>query len=302
VEDDERDAVMIRNIFSGEPYEIERVESGEEALMRLGQEPFDLVLLDVLLPGLDGFDVCKHLKGLHQTRETQIVLITALSDLNNKLMGVESGADDYLIKPINGRELKVRVKVLLKKKRYLDQLCHKVEAAVHSSIHDGLTGLHNQTYFKKFLELEIKRAERQKYPIGLVIIDIDDFKKINDQLGHLTGDLIVRELAQLVKQSIREIDLSARYGGDEFAVVFPYASRGEVAQIVERLQNALAQWRSLAENPLGQEPLAVSFSMGVAFYPDQGATLAELIRKADEALYRAKKEGKNRCCFSELDR
>ena len=109
-------------MFSGEPYHLERVRTGEEALALIQQERFDLVLLDVLLPGLDGFEVCRQLKGLHKIQDMQIVLITCLSDLDNKVRGVELGADDYLIKPINSRELKARVKVLIKKKNCLDRL------------------------------------------------------------------------------------------------------------------------------------------------------------------------------------
>ena len=183
VEDNDKDARMIQEYFTGEPYQLETVNTGEAALDRVQKEAFDLVLLDVLLPGVDGFEVCRRIKSLHQTQDLQVVLITCLPDLENKIKGVEQGADDYLIKPINGRELKARVKVLLKKKHYIDQLRNNYERALNLAIYDGLTGLYNQTYFKKFLEMEIKRAERQRYPLGLMIIDIDDFKKINDRLG-----------------------------------------------------------------------------------------------------------------------
>jgi two-component system, cell cycle response regulator len=297
VEDDERDALLIQSMFSREPYHLDTVRTGEEALVLVQKKRFDLILLDVLLPGWDGFEVCRQLKGLHQNKDMQIVLITCLADLDNKVRGVESGADDYLIKPVNSRELKARVKVLLKKKHCLDHLRHECERVVNSAICDGVTGLHNQTYFKKFLNLEIKRAERQKYPIGLMIIDVDDLNKINDRLGHATGDLLLRELAQLVKNNIREIDLPARCGGDEFGVVLPYADQLEAGQIVERLQNALVQWGAREGKPLGLEP--ITFRLGVASYPDDGTNAEELIQKADEALTRAKKEGKNRCSFPE---
>lgn len=297
VEDDDKDTRIIQAMLAGEPYDVEHVKAGEEALAKLQKEQFDLVLLDIILPGLDGFEVCRQLKGLHQSQDLQIILITCLSDLDNKVRGVELGADDYLIKPVNSRELKARMKVLIKKRRHMDQLRNNCESAINSAICDGLTGLHNQTYFKKFLDLEIKRAGRQKYPIGLVIIDVDDFKKINDDMGHLTGDLMLKELARLIKNSIREIDLSARYGGDEFVVVLPYSDHSEARQMVDRLQGILVQWGNSAEKPPNCKP--ITLSIGVAFYPDHGASVDELIRRADEALYQAKSDGKNRCCFME---
>jgi two-component system, cell cycle response regulator len=297
VEDDEKDARMIQEYFVGESYQIEIVNTGEMALDRIQNEVFDLVLLDVLLPGVDGFEVCQRIKSLHQTQGLQVVLITCLPDLENKIKGVEQGADDYLIKPINGRELKARVKVLVKKKQYIDQLRNNFERALNSAIYDGLTGLHNQTYFKKFLEMEIKRADRQRYPLGLMIVDIDDFKRINDRFGHLAGDLIIKDLAQLIKKNIREVDLSARYGGDEFVVVLPYTDQTETVQIIERIQKAVARYREREDTLLQKELLTLSF--GVAFFPFQGKTMEELIRNADQALYRSKQEGKDRYTFFE---
>jgi len=150
-----------------------------------------------------------------------VLLITCLDDLEGKIKGMELGADDYLVKPIDGRELGARIKALLAKKSYLDQLHAHYEHAVSSAISDGLTGLYNQTYLKQFLALELKRSSRQRYPTSLLMLDLDNFKQLNDRFGHPTGDAVLRQIAGLIRTSIREVDLAARYGGEEFAVVLP---------------------------------------------------------------------------------
>jgi two-component system cell cycle response regulator len=299
VDDNEKDLQILRSCLAGDPYKIEQVNTGEAALDRIQKEPFDLILLDVLLPGIDGFEVCRQLKGMKQTREVQVILITCLSELENKIKGIELGADDYLMKPINARELKARVKVLLNKKKCLDELRTDFEKTLNLSINDGLTGLYNQTYFKKFIEQELKRATRQKYPVSLIILDIDNFKQINDSLGHPAGDQILSELGSLIKKNIREIDFPARYGGDEFVVVLPYSSKEETISIARRLM------KSVESRPDRQEDLTnqgkLTLSMGIAFFPQQGTTMTELIRNADLALYQAKRLGKNSYCIYEGD-
>jgi two-component system cell cycle response regulator len=292
VEDNDKDRQMLLHYFKGQLYDLSWAQSGEEALDRLEKESYDLLLLDVLLPGLDGFEVCRRLKHLSRTRDLQIILITCLSHLENKIKGIELGADDYLIKPINSRELLARTKVLLQKKRCMDILQHNYETALNLSINDGLTGLYNRAYFNKYMEQEIKRATRQHYPLTLILLDIDDFKCFNDSLGHPEGDRILKDLGAVIKTSIREIDFSARYGGDEFVLVLPYVDPEESLQIAERLRSAL----SGLDASRGEEKTSkkITISMGMAFFPDQADSAKELIRKADLALYRAKGEGKNR--------
>mgnify|MGYP001823754800 CR=1 FL=1 len=190
------------------------------------------------------------------------------------------------------RELAARVKVLLEKKRYIDKLRSDYEVALNSAINDGLTGLYNRTYFMRFLEQEILRSNRQGYPIGLLMIDLDDFKQVNDTLGHLAGDKVLQDMARLLRDSVREIDLAARYGGEEFAVVFPYADPKGLHKAALRVLSKVRTHCFFSDLPaaMGQ----ITASMGLAFYPQHGASAAELIEAADTMLYEAKQNGKNR--------
>ncbi|MBI5605349.1 MAG: response regulator [Deltaproteobacteria bacterium] len=292
VDDDQRESFLIQTFLEGGAYQLELARSAEEALALVQNEKIDLVLLDILLPGMNGFDLCQHLKDKVLTKDIQVVLITCLQDLENKIRGMELGADDYLIKPINRRELAARINVLLKKKETLDKLRNDFETALNSATTDGLTGAFNQAYLKRYLELELKRAFRQRYPVSLILIDFDNFKLLNDTLGHLAGDLVLKEFSQAIKENIREIDLAARYGGDEFAIALPYADQEEALFIAERIQRAVASYpfSSNASNLLE----TVRISMGIAVYPAHANTPEELIRNSDDALYQAKKQGKNR--------
>jgi two-component system cell cycle response regulator len=252
--------------------------------------------LDILLPRKNGYEVCKILKGKERTKNIQIIAITSMNDLDSKVKGIESGADDYLGKPVNKHELKSRVKSLLKKKAYLDKLCAKYEMAVQSAITDKLTGLYSRGYFDHFLDLEIKRSYRQKTPVALLMIDIDNFKQINDNFGHLAGDKILKQLGDLIKFNIREIDLAARYGGEEFAVVMSNTDTHRAEKAAERIR------QSIQEHGFVDSDFTVTVSIGIALFPLDAKSMDELIEKADTSLYKAKRDGKNRVCAAFLGR
>lgn len=294
VEDNEKDSHLLHVQLHGQPYEIKRVRNGEEALSLVRREKIDLVLLDLLLPGIDGFAVATQLKELEETRNIQIVAITSLRDLESRIRGIEVGVDDYLVKPINIHELKARLNALIKKKAYLDRLHYGYQSAVHFAITDKLTGLYNYAYFTIFLENEVKRAKRHDHSLSLIMLDLDDFKHHNDDLGHPAGDQILREFGQLISGNVREIDLCFRYGGEEFVILLSYTSLELAAVTAERLRRIIADHPFLSSKAEGSR--RITASMGIASCPSHAASPDELVCKADEALYEAKRGGKNRVC------
>ncbi len=292
VEDSEKDRRLLAGQLEGQPYAVFSAGDGEAALQGVMAGGIDLVLLDIFLPGTDGFEVCRRIKSHPETRDVQVVLVTGLADLEGKIKGMEQGADDYLVKPVDGRELLARVKALLAKKSYLDRLHRHYEQAMSSAISDGLTGLYNHGYFKHFIELEIARADRQRYPVSLLMLDLDNFKAINDRHGHPAGDRVLQRMALLLRAQVREVDLVARYGGEEFAVVLPYADAASAQTVAERILTAVRA--GFLADPRPDATPRVTASIGLAAYPAMAASSSALIERADEALYRAKAAGRDR--------
>jgi two-component system cell cycle response regulator len=296
VEDDPKDIKLMRAYLQEPQYRLVVASRGDEGLKIAEQRPIDLIILDVMLPDMNGFEICRHLKAGNITRHTPVIFTTSLGDLDNRIQGVEVEGDGYLIKPIERRELWAKIQVLVKKKKEWDDIRSIYESTVRSAISDSLTGLYNYAYFKHFLDFEVKRSLRQNYKVALMMIDIDNFKNYNDTLGHLAGDLVLREISRIIKTSIREVDLAARYGGEEFAVVLPYhEDENMVTAIAERIQLTVASVQlPLLMNGISQ----VTVSIGIAFCPFDTTNSDDLVENADIMLYHAKKTGKNKICSS----
>ena len=282
----------LRKHLEGQGYKVETPRNSAEDLFAGDQRTTDLVILDSQVTDADAREICSRLKEREDTRHVPLVVIAGPHDAEERVRFLSLGADDLLPRPVDPRELEARVGRLLKQKAHLDSLQSSYRSAVSAAANDGLTNLFNHAYFKRFLELEVKRSQRKNHPTSLVLIDIDDFKSKNDTQGHAAGDLILGEIARRIRSCIREIDLPARYGGEEFAVVLPYTDRSGAAVVAERIRSAIASEEFLRGTSFA--PTRVTASIGLATCPEHAKLAGELIHAADSMLYLSKKEGKNR--------
>lgn len=293
VEDSPADAKLIKSLLNSLACSILIVHSGEEALSICNNHKIDIMILDMVLPGMDGYEVVKQIKENASTQSIQIIVVTSLQDIESKIKGYEFGVDDFLMKPINFNEFRARVNSLIKKKAYHDKLMTSFEVAVQAAITDKLTGVYNSGYLQHYLKNELKRADRHHHPVSLLMLDIDNFKLVNDRHGHLAGDNLLKEIAAKLGDSIREVDVMARFGGDEFAIILPYTQKENAAAVAERIRLAV---ENSAVAVSDQTSHTISLSIGVAEYAPGVDTVQDLIQKADQALYMAKSNGKNKVC------
>jgi len=290
---------LMQTYLSSVGYETIFARNGEEALIQVKDHQPDLLLLDVMMPKMDGFETCRLLKSNQETRYIPVIMVTALNEIEDKIKGIEAGADDFITKPFNKLELLARVKSLLRMKNLHDQLQDKIrqleeakERLRELAVTDGLTGLYNYRYFKEFLAQELRRAERHHSNVSVVMVDIDFFKNYNDTYGHLAGDEVLRILGQLMRENIRSIDLAARYGGEEFALVLPETNKKAARFVADKIKSLVEEYpfRNEETQPNGN----LTVSMGVATYPTDGKAMEDLINRADQWLYQAKAGGRNR--------
>jgi two-component system cell cycle response regulator len=293
VVDDSRDNLEIlatRLRFRG--YAVETAASGEEALARVAENPPDLILLDIMMPGIDGYEVARRIKGDPTLPFIPIILLTARDTTQDKVEGLDAGADDYLTKPINFPELEARVRSMLRIKELQDDLERKNRELERLSISDGLTGLFNHRHIQEVVHEEFERAKRTGEPLSVVMFDFDHFKRVNDTYGHQVGDRVLQEMAQVLRRTAREIDKLGRYGGEEFIAVLPDTGIDEAAIFAERVRERIERHPFAVGRA---QPLHLTISAGVATYPHPLVYDARtLIHRADQALYAAKGAGRNR--------
>ncbi|HEX2190587.1 MAG TPA: diguanylate cyclase [Longimicrobiaceae bacterium] len=306
VVDDHPDNVEIIDArLSSRGYLIETASNGQEALARVHANPPHLILCDVMMPVMDGYEVSRRVKNDETLPYIPIILVTARDSTADKVEGLEAGADDYLTKPINFPELEARVRSMLRIKRLQDELDLKnreleranqeLEVANRKlrklSITDGLTELFNHRHVHELLHEEFERSRRSGEPMAVAMIDLDRFKAVNDTYGHPTGDVILYETARIIRETAREIDMVGRYGGEEFIAILPNTDEEDAGKFAERVRRSVEGYVFRDE----AHEVRMTASSGVASFPGLDIDAPEtLLKRADAALYAAKESGRNR--------
>ena len=297
--DDHRDNVeLLQARLESRGYVIETAADGQEALDRVATDPPDLILLDVMMPNIDGIEVARRIKGDRSLPFIPIIMQTALDAIESKVEGLDAGADDYITKPINFPELEARVNSLLRIKALQEDLAQRERQLAdmndrlrHMSQTDALTQLDNRRYLEERLQELFGHATRFEEPLACVMCDLDKFKSVNDSHGHQAGDAVLRQFAEILRLEAREIDRIGRYGGEEFILLLPGTTAEAATVFAERVRHAVEKHVFTFARGSVQRTM----SCGVAAWPhpaiDSGDTL---VRAADDALYVAKETGRNR--------
>ena len=303
VEDSTTQGSQTKLVLEQLGYDVRWVKSGIEALKWARQDPPELIVLDVVMDDIDGFAVCRWLKLHNGTRDIPIIMLTVRDEIDDRVHGLQVGADDYLPKPFSDRELEARIFAALRSKtsqaelaernRQLESMLHHVESL---AITDPLTGLFNRRRFADVLRREVAVTRRYKNSLALLMIDLDHFKTVNDRFGHDAGDEVLRAIATALGSGLREVDLAARYGGEEFAVIMPHTTKANAEIVAQRVAAQIAA----LEHQFQGEKVALTASIGIAEVADLNEPNSEnLIKAADVALYEAKRGGRNRIVLFE---
>jgi two-component system cell cycle response regulator len=263
----------------------------QEALFHAAEADYECLIVSLGLENFDGLRLCSQVRSLDRTRGVPILMIAEAEDNARLLRGLEIGVNDYLVRPIDKNELLARVRTQIRKKRYTARLRDNVQQSMEMAITDGLTGLYNRRYMESHLATLVEQAAGRGKPLTLLVLDIDYFKAINDTHGHDAGDDVLREFAVRVKKSIRGIDLACRYGGEEFVIVMPETDMAVAALVAERIRRRIAGEPFPIEQ--GSKAIDVTLSIGLSALGSHD-TAATVLKRADQALYRAKRDGRNR--------
>ncbi|HEY1493754.1 MAG TPA: diguanylate cyclase [Candidatus Solibacter sp.] len=280
---------MLKTMLTRWGYEAVMARDGNEASNILaGKDAPRLAVLDWMMPGIDGVEICRRIRSANREPYVYILLLTARTESQDLIEGMDAGADDYLTKPFNAQELRVRIRAGRRILDLQEELLQAREALREQATHDGLTGLLNRTSILEKLDDELSRAARDGSSVSVLMVDLDRFKSVNDTQGHLAGDAVLREASSRLRSASRRYDSVGRYGGEEFLVVLPGSEAPAATLQAERLREAIAGTPFRADS----RPLGMTCSIGLACSSHCAPEV--LIREADDALYLAKANGRNR--------
>jgi len=289
IDDDDEFRKMITVLLELNKFTVDTAEDGYKGLEKIKQNDYDLIILDVMMPGISGFDVCYTIRI--KNPEVPIILLTAKGEKEDFVTGINAGANDYITKPFETEVLLAKIKSLIRIKELQDELKRTNKLLENLATTDGLTGVYNHRFFYQKLNEEYERAKRYNSSLSLVMLDLDFFKKINDKYGHVVGDSVLSEMAKIVMSIIRKNDIFARYGGEEFVLLLPHTAAHGAFQEAERIRKAIENHHFEHLEKRGD----VTVSLGIVTYPSKYILNAEdMVKLADAALYEAKRLGRNR--------
>jgi two-component system, cell cycle response regulator len=296
-EDDAMFRRILQSWLENWGYKVTVAGDGARAWKILQQDfPPQLLILDWVMPGINGLDLCRMVRERNQSPYQYVLLATARDAKQDLVRGLEAGADDYLTKPFERSELQARLRACNRILTLQDSQIRAQEQLRFQATHDQLTGVFNRAEILETLRRELQRAAESSSSVGVLILDIDHFKKINDSYGHMTGDAVLKAVTQRITRSVRGYDSVGRYGGEEFVVVMPDCNRTQIDQNAERVRAAVDDGPIM----VGDSRVLVTVSIGAAVIANGAASDSHILAAADRALYRAKEIGRNRTVLADL--
>jgi diguanylate cyclase (GGDEF)-like protein len=286
---------LIEQSLSGKNYNLVFAKTGQETLDLFARYEPHIVILDWTMPDMTGGEICRHIRGAKKSSYTYIVIVTASTDEQRRIEGLTAGADDYLTKPFAREELMARLGVGSRIAQLHQELAEKNRLLEELALTDSLTGLPNRRAVEEWASHQLSAAARHHFSFWVVFADLDNFKSVNDRFGHHAGDTVLKQFAELLKQSSRRSDICARIGGEEFLFVLTHNTAEDARGVIERIRTQFCETRF----QFGGETVSVTASFGVAqFVQEDKENFESLVRRADAALFEAKGLGRNRVEFS----
>jgi two-component system cell cycle response regulator len=276
----------------GQRHDIKTLDDPQLAIFEATENLYELIIINLDFDNFDGLRLCSQLRSLERTRQIPILIIVDPDDHERLMRALDMGVNDYLLRPVDKQELMARVNTQIKRWRYTEQLRTNVKQSIEMAVTDSLTGLYNRRFMEKQLSALANSAANRGKPLAILVIDVDYFKSINDNHGHDAGDRVLQELSARIKDGLRNLDLPCRTGGEEFIVVLPDTDNTVALRIGERLRKLVSLKPFNAGAKTG--PMNITVSIGVASFEGINDTTESLLKRADQALYQAKRDGRNR--------